>query len=51
MTANETVTPAMVAAGVRVLLDENQQRTPAQIVRDIYLQMKAAQGLVILGVE
>jgi hypothetical protein len=44
MTANENVTPAMVAAGVQVLLAEDQQRTPAQIVRDIYLQMKAAQG-------
>jgi hypothetical protein len=44
MAPNETVTPAMVAAGVQVLLGENQQRTPAQIVRDVYLHMKAAQN-------
>lgn len=45
MTTLEDVTPAMVDAGVRVLLAGHQQRTPTQIVCDIYLQMKAVQGL------
>jgi hypothetical protein len=40
----EDMTPAMVDAGVRALLAGNQQRTPAQVVRDIFSQMKAAQG-------
>jgi hypothetical protein len=43
MAAVEDVTSAMVDAGVSVLM-ASQQRTPAQIVRDIFLQMKAAQG-------
>jgi hypothetical protein len=38
----------MVAAGVQVLLAEDQQRTPAQIVRDIYLRMQAAQSSAAL---
>ncbi len=45
MTTFDDTTPAMVEAGVRVLLAGHQQRTPAQVVRDIYSQMKSAQGL------
>ena len=45
MTTLDDITPAMVEAGVRVLLAGHQQRTPAQVVRDIYLQMKGAHGL------
>jgi hypothetical protein len=44
MAAPEDITPAMVDAGVRVLTAGSPQRTPAQIVADIFLQMKAAQG-------
>jgi hypothetical protein len=44
MAAVENITPAMVDAGVRVLLAGHQQRTPAQVVRDIYLEMNAVQG-------
>jgi hypothetical protein len=45
MTILDDVTPAMVDAGVRVLLAGHQQRTPAQVVRDIYLEMRCAQGV------
>jgi hypothetical protein len=44
MTALEDITPAMVDAGVRALLAGHQQRTPAQVVHDIFLQMRAAQA-------
>jgi Methyltransferase domain len=44
MAAREDITAAMVDAGVRTLMAGNQQRTPAQIVTDIFTQMKAAQG-------
>src|SRR5437764_428274 len=44
MAALAEITPAMVEAGVRTLLAADQQRTPAQIVRDIFAQMKAAQS-------
>ena len=45
MATLDDITPAMVDAGVRVLLAGHQQRTPAQVVRDIYLQMKGARGV------
>jgi hypothetical protein len=44
MTTLEDVTPTMVEAGVRVLLAGHQQRTPAQVVSDIFRQMRAVQG-------
>jgi hypothetical protein len=44
MTALEDITPAMVDAGVRALLSGQQQRTPAQVVHDIFSQMRAARG-------
>jgi len=44
MTALEDITPAMVDAGVRALLAGHQQRTPAQVVHDIFSQMRGAQG-------
>jgi hypothetical protein len=45
MTTLDDITPAMVDAGVQVLLAGHQQRTPAQVVRDIYLQMNGARGV------
>jgi hypothetical protein len=44
MATIEDITPAMVDAGVRALIAQSQQRTPAQAVRDIFVQMKAAQS-------
>jgi hypothetical protein len=43
MAAVEDITSAMVDAGVRALL-AGQQQAPAQVVRDVFLQMRAAQG-------
>ena len=45
MAALDDITPAMVVAGVQALLAGHQKRTPAQVVRDIYLQMKGVQGV------
>jgi hypothetical protein len=45
MAALEDINTAMIDAGVRVLLAANQQRTPAQVVTDIYLQMTAMKRL------
>jgi hypothetical protein len=44
MSVPDEITSAMVDAGVRALLAENQQRTPAQVVCDVFTQMKAAQS-------
>jgi hypothetical protein len=45
MATFEDITPEMVDAGVRALMTGNQPpRTPAQAVRDIFAQMKAAQS-------
>jgi hypothetical protein len=43
MAALEEITPAMIEAGVRTLMG-GQQRTPAQAVCDIFMQMQAAQS-------
>jgi hypothetical protein len=39
----EDITPAMIDAGVRTLMAGNGNRTPAEIVRDIFIQMTVAQ--------
>jgi len=44
MAAFDDITPAMVEAGVRALLAAQPQRTPAEVVCDVFVQMKAAQS-------
>lgn len=44
MAAFDDITPPMVDAGVRALLAAQPQRTPAEIVCDVFVQVKAAQS-------
>jgi hypothetical protein len=44
MATVENLTPAMVDAGVRALLGGVEQRTPAQIVCDVFTQMTSARS-------
>jgi hypothetical protein len=51
MAALEDITPAMVDAGVRTLMANDQPRTPAQVVCDIFREMKAAQSRPPVGLN
>ena len=51
MAALEDITQAMIDAGVRTLLANNGQRTPAQMVCEVFSQMKAAQSRPLVGLN
>jgi hypothetical protein len=49
MAACDEITPAMIEAGIGALLAGNQQRTPAQVVCEIFRRMTAARSRPPVG--